>query len=145
MRTGVAIGTGIGGLFLAVVVGIATLPDEVLLESQPNFEESSQFVQPITESKSNVMDVEPVPTEVVLPLIEEIPSTPTKEEPTPQVQEETQPTEKEKQPENIESTPSNPPKESEKSPENTDQKNDEKTKTNVIKINLKDGVGSKDR
>lgn len=141
MRTGVAIGTGIGGLFLAIIVGIATLPDEVLLESEPNSKENSQFIGPALE-ESNIMNSQPT-TNVALPVIEEPPSK--KEKPKPTVQEEDQTPMKEDLPKNEESFQSPSPSESDLSENPSEQKIEDEPTGNVIKIEVRDGVGSKDK
>ena len=105
MKKGKALGIGFAVLAAAIVIGIASLPDEVLLES-PELEASDN-----TQSEIMPLDIPPIvvseePTEVV----EEEPTEVVEEEPTEVVEED---------------------------PDDSEGQ--------VIKINIKDGVGGAER
>ena len=119
MKKGKGIGIAVAVIAVIVVLGIASIPDEVLLEN-PSVEtsviEDKEIQIPVIEEPKETVPEEP-PVEVVEEPKETVP-----EEPTVEVVEEP----KETVPEETE-------------PEETG------TAENVIEVRIKDGIGSKDR
>ena len=108
MKKGIAIGIGLSIIVLAIIVGIASLPDEVLIEN-PSLETSENLPQ--NEEQIEVPTVAPVVEE---PVVEEPAEEPVVEEPV--VEE---------------------PVVEEPAEETSDD--------NVIKVEIRDGVGSGDQ
>ncbi len=123
MKKGKAFGIGIAVIAVTIVMGIASLPDEVLLES-PKLDTAENLPSeliPIDVVASGEVPTEEQPLEEVIeeqPLEEVI-----EEQPLEEVIEE-QPLE-----EVIEEAPQNP----------------DDSEGQIIEVNIRDGVGSKDR
>ena len=109
MRKGAKIGLGITILFVSVIVGIASIPDEVLNETATAIENEAKIFSAPEKPELSV-PVEPEPTEPTAPE----PAAPATSEPT-------------------EPEPSVPETQSEE-PEG-----------NVIRVEIRDGVGSGDQ
>ncbi len=132
MRKVSAVGLVIGVLFLAVVFGIASIPDEVL---ESNSIEKSDGpiitvpkVPPITEPKTPQV-AEPIVSETNIPTVTELQNPPKAEPETPKVAEpETQPV-----------------AEPETQPVAEPETHSEDTETNVIRVEVSDGVGTVSR
>ncbi len=120
MKKGAAIGIGLSIIILAIIVGIASLPDEVLIEN-PSLETSETL--PINEEqiKEPVVE-EPVVEEPVVeePVVEE----PVVEEPV------------------VEEPVVEEPVVEEPVVEETE---DDTSENNVIKVEIKDGIGGGDK
>jgi outer membrane biosynthesis protein TonB len=118
MKKGKAVGIGIAVIVVAIVFGIASLPDEVLLET------------PMDASKK-------IPEETLLTEVqpEKISSKEQTVEPEPEVEPETT---EESEPETTEESEPETTEESE--PETT-----EESEGNVIEIKISDGVGGGDK
>lgn len=122
MKKGKALGIGIAVIAAVIVFGIASLPDEVLLET------------PIDASENT--PTETFPTEFQPEIIASEEQT---VEPEPEVEPETEPeVEPETEPEIESETESAPEVEPETDPE-------EETEGNVIEIKISDGVGGGDK
>ncbi len=131
MRKGAKIGLGITILFVSVIVGIASIPDEVLNETATAIEtEAKIFSAP--EKPELSVPVEPEPSEPKAPE-PAAPATPETPEPevsaTPETPEPAAPA----TPEPTEPEPSAPETQSEE-PEG-----------NVIRVEIRDGVGFGDK
>jgi len=132
MRKVSAIGLVIGVLFLAVVFGIASIPDEVL---ESNSIEKSDGpiitvpkVPPIAEPETPQV-AEPTVSETNIPTVTELQNPPKAEPETPKVAEpETQPV-----------------AEPETQPVAEPETHSEDTETNVIRVEVSDGVGTVSR
>jgi len=132
MRKVSAIGLVIGVLFLAVVFGIASIPDEVL-ESN-SVEKSAEPIitipqgPPISEPETPQV-AEPTVSETNIPTVTELQNPPKAEPETPKVAEpETQPV-----------------AEPETQPVAEPETHSEDTETNVIRVEVSDGVGTVSR
>ena len=130
MKKGKAVGIGVAIISVAVVFGIASLPDEVLLEStlaetSKNLPSSDSQINIPTEEISTIV---PKPEPVAEVMEEPVPEV---MEPEPEVIEEPAPEVIEPEPEVIEE------------PAPVDAETAEEGKT--ISINLKDGVGGSER
>lgn len=117
MKKGVAIGIGLSIIVVAIIVGIASLPDEVLIEN-PSLETSENLPQ--SEEQIEVPTVEPVVEESAETSVQ-----PPAEEPI--VEESAE-------------TPVQPPAEEPVVEEPAEESDD-----NVIKVEIRDGIGSGDK
>ncbi len=132
MRTVSAVGLVIGVLFLAVVFGIASIPDEVL---ESNSIEKSDGpiitvpkILPIAEPETPQV-AEPIIYETNVPTVIELQNPPAAEPETPQIAE-----------------PETPQvAEPETSPVAEPETHSEDTETNVIRVEVSDGVGTVSR
>jgi len=132
MRTVSAVGLVIGVLFLAVVFGIASIPDEVL---ESNSIEKSDGpiitvpkVPPIAEPETPQV-AEPTVPETNIPTVTELQNPPESEPETPQVAE----------PETPQVAEPETPQVAEPETQSED------TETNVIRVEVSDGVGTVSR
>jgi len=115
MKKGTGIGIGIAVVIVSIIVGIASLPDEVLIES-PSFDtsegqapEEKKIVVP-SESIISIEETEPEEA----PPVEQVEETVPEEEPTVEQVEETVP-------------------------------EGEETEGKVIEVKIKDGVGTQEK
>ncbi len=134
MKKGKAAGIGIAVIAVAIVFGIASLPDEVLLETPIDVSENipaetfpTEFQPEIISSEEQTVEPEPEvePEPVVESEPEVEPETEPVVEPEPEVEPETEP-EEEAEPEAEPETP-------------------EESEGKVIEIKIRDGVGSRDK
>jgi len=128
MKKGSAIGLVFAVLFISVIVGIASIPDEVLNETTTAIEnEAKIFSAP--EKPKPVAPPVPEPSESVEPE--------TQEPPTPPVPEPSEPEPSESvEPETQEPPASPAPEPSESEPQS------EEPEGNVIRVEIRDGVGT---
>jgi len=139
MRKVSAVGLVIGVLFLAVVFGIASIPDEVL-ESNSIEKSDGPIITipqgpPITPPQIPEVS-EPIVTETNIPPISELKNPPVAEPDTSQVAEpETLPVD-EPETTQIDESPTT---------ETAPETHSEKPETNVIRVVVSDGVGTKDK
>ena len=132
MRKVSTVGLAIGVLFLAVVFGIASIPDEVL---ESNSIEKSDGpiitvpkIPPITEPKTPQV-AEPTVSETNIPPVPELQNPPESEPETPQVAE-----------------PETPQVAEPETPQVAEpETHSEDTETNVIRVEVSDGVGTVSR
>ncbi len=122
MKKGKAAGIGIAVIAVAIVFGIASLPDEVLLETPIDVSENipaetfpTEFQPEIISSEDQTVEPEPEVEPETEPVVE----------PEPEVEPETEP-EEEAEPEAEPETP-------------------EESEGKVIEIKIRDGVGSRDK
>ncbi len=131
MRKVSAVGLVIGVLFLAVVFGIASIPDEVLESNSVEKSEGPIITvpqgPPITEPETPQV-AEPTVAETNIPTVIEIENPPAVEPETPQVTE-----------------PETPQVPESASTEPAPETHSEESETNVIRVELSDGVGTKDK
>jgi len=124
MRKGAKIGLGITILFVSVIVGIASIPDEVLNETTTAIENEAKTFSAPEKPEPAASPVpepsEPEPSESVEPETQEPPAPPVPEPPVPEPSE----------PEPSEPEPSEPEPQSEE-PEGK-----------VIRVEIRDGVGT---
>ena len=140
MRKVSAVGLVIGVLFLAVVFGIASIPDEVL---ESNSIEKSDGpiitvpkIPPIAEPETPQV-AEPTVSETNVPIVTELQNPPEAEPETqPAAEPETQPA---AEPE------TQPAAEPETQPVAEPETHSEDTETNVIRVEVSDGVGTVSR
>jgi outer membrane biosynthesis protein TonB len=127
MRKGSAIGLVVGVVFMSIIVGIAAIPDEVLEESyiekakMPSVAAQDLIVATVPEAPETA-EPEPIISEPEIPEISE--PEPVIAEPEPPVSEPEPP------------APAEP-----KNSENTENQADE-SKGNVIRVEVRDGVGT---
>jgi len=126
MKKGKAAGIGIAVIAVAIVFGIASLPDEVLLETPIDVSENipaetfpTEFQPEIISSEEQTVEPEPEVEPETEPVVE----------PEPEVEPETEPEEE-----------AEPVAESEAEPETP-----EESEGKVIEIKIRDGVGSRDK
>ncbi len=122
MKKGSAIGLVVGVTFMSIIVGIAAIPDEVLLESTPLDKSKSPVIAAAKLPEITVPEA-PVPQEIT------VPEAPMIEEPEPQVAE----------PEPQEVAEPETPKAAE--PETYS----EESEGNVFRVVVSDGIGSNDK
>ncbi len=128
MRKGAKIGLGITILFVSVIVGIASIPDEVLNETTTAIENEAKIFSAPEKPEAAAPPV-PEPSESVEPETQE-PAAPPAPEPS-----EPEPTES-VEPETQEPAAPPAPEPSEPEPQS------EETEGNVIRVEVRDGVGT---
>jgi len=133
MRKGAKIGLGITILFVSVIVGIASIPDEVLNETATAIENEAKIFSAPEKPELSV-PVEPEPTEPTAPE-PAAPATPEPTAPEPEVS----------------ATPETPEPAAPVTPEPTEPESSkpeiqsEEPEGNVIRVEIRDGVGSGDQ
>ena len=133
MRKGAKIGLGITILFVSVIVGIASIPDEVLNETTTAIENEAKIFSAPEKPEPAALPAsepsEPEPSESVEPETQEPAAPPVPEpsehEPSESVEPETQ-------------EPAAPPAPEPSEPE----PQSEETEGNVIRVEVRDGVGT---
>ncbi len=126
MRKGAKIGLGITILFVSVIVGIASIPDEVLNETTTAIEnEAKTFSAP--EKPEPAAQSTPATLEPAVQSTPETPELTTPETPEPDTPATPEPTEQESSEAENSETAENQPDES---------------KGNVIRVKISDGVGT---
>jgi len=133
MRKGAKIGLGITILFVSVIVGIASIPDEVLNETATAIENEAKIFSAPEKPELSV-PVEPEPTEPTAPE----PAAPATPEPTaPEPESPATPETPE---------PAAPATSEPTEPEPTvPETQSEEPEGNVIRVEIRDGVGSGDQ
>jgi len=125
MKKGAKIGLGITILFVSVIVGIASIPDEVLNETATAIEnEAKIFSAPEKPEVSVPVEPEPSETKAPEPAAPETPEPATPETPEPAAPATPEPTEPESSEPEIQS---------------------DEPEGNVIRVEIRDGVGFGDK
>jgi len=136
MRKGVAIGVTTTVIVLSIMVGIASLPDEVLLEPSP-FDTSQNSIA--TQTTTTSISEEGGKVAIQEPVVQE----PVIQEPVVQEEPEAVPEEPEAIPEEPEAVPEEPAKQD---PAAQDAENTEaETQGKKIKVSVSDGISSRMR
>ena len=138
MRKGAKIGLGITILFVSVIVGIASIPDEVLNETTTAIENEAKIFSAPEKPEPAALPVPepsaPEPSESVEPETQEPPAP----EPSESVEPETQEPPAPELSESVEPETQEPsaPEPSESEPQS------EEPEGNVIRVEIRDGVGT---
>ncbi len=133
MKKGAKIGLGITILFVSVIIGIASIPDEVLNETTTAIENEAKIFSAPEKPELSV-PVEPEPSEPTAPEPAAL-ATPEPTEPEPEVS----------------ATPETPEPAAPATPEPTEPESSEpetqseEPEGNVIRVEIRDGVGFGDK
>ena len=130
MRKGAKIGLGITILFVSVIVGIASIPDEVLNETTTAIENEAKIFSA------------PEKPESTAPKLAELSEPVASVEPEPAAQAIPEPTEPE--PSKTETHEPSTPEPTEPEPSETETQSEE-PEGNVIRVQIRDGVGFGDK
>jgi len=141
MKKGKIAGIGIAVIAVAIVFGIASLPDEVLLETPIGASENIPTETLTTEFRQEIISSEEQTVETQ-PEEEAKPETQPEEEAKPETQPEEEEAELETEPEE-EAKPETQPEEEEEAELETEP--EEEAEGNVIKVKISDGVGGAER